>query len=218
MIYINKHKSRKFNLAIHSTINYFGFAYKETHNENAIEKIFIKEFNRNISNNLIIDLKKFLENKSIESINRISISNGPANFNASRLIVSCARILSHQINCSLDSYSCFQLMAKRIAIKNNIFKRNKTFWISSKLKKRGYIAGKYNIYSHQNDISDLRVKELSIPKLYQDSSFDNTQLQVDYNIKEDLNELLELSFISDKHSLFNSWENTLPIYPMSPTN
>ena len=36
-------------------------------------------------------------------------------------------------------------MAKRIALKNNIYSNKKSFWIFKKLKRRGYIAGQYEI-------------------------------------------------------------------------
>ena len=51
---------------------------------------------------------------------KISVSVGPANFNASRLIVVLARTISLQLNCPVDSFSCFKLMSKRIALKNNL--------------------------------------------------------------------------------------------------
>ena len=113
----SKLNTSKYILAIHSTNNYFGFAYKLLNDNNSQEKYFIKKFNRDLSNNLICDLAEFLSEISFNAIERISISNGPANFNATRLIVILARTISQQIKCPLDHYSCYRIMAKRIAIK-----------------------------------------------------------------------------------------------------
>jgi len=109
------------------------------------EKYFIKKFDNDLCNNLINDLNKFISKENLQKINKLSVSIGPANFNASRLIVVLARTISQQINCPLDSFSSFEIMAKRIASKNNIFTNKKSFWIYKKLKRKGFIAGKYEI-------------------------------------------------------------------------
>ena len=46
---------------------------------------------------------------------------------------------------NLNLTNLFELMAKRIAVKNNIYYNKSSFWIFKKLKRRGYIAGKYEI-------------------------------------------------------------------------
>ena len=69
--------------------------------------------------------------------------------------------MSQQLNCSLDKYSSFKIMAKRIAIKNHILDNNECFWIIKKLKKRGSIAGKYRINDLNLDNSNLHI-ELSL--------------------------------------------------------
>ena len=118
-------------LVIHSTDNSFGFGYRKNNNLES-DELFIKEFNNDLCNNLINDLNKFISKENLQKINKLSVSIGPANFNASRLIVVLARTISQQINCPLDSFSSFEIMAKRIASKNNIFTNNKSFWIYKK--------------------------------------------------------------------------------------
>ena len=137
--------NNKFVLAIHSTNDFFGFGYKYLKNPTIKDNFSIKKLDKDLSQNLISSLAEFLNKKKIDSILRISISVGPSNFNASRQIVVCARAISQQLNCSLDKYSSFQIMAKRIAIKNKILDNNQYFWIIKRLKNRGYIAGKYRI-------------------------------------------------------------------------
>ena len=208
-------KSNNLTLAIHSTDNSFGFAYRE--NNNSSDNFFIKKFEKDLCNNLIVDFTKFIKKENFKKIKKISVSIGPANFNASRQIIVLARTISQQINCSLDSFSSFQLMAKRIAITNKIYSKKKVFWIFKKLKRRGYIAGQYEIY-----ISDktkfITIKEISMPKLYKELINKQYSYQAEYNDKDDLKELLNLSEKNSKDSNFNSWVNVLPLYPISPIN
>ncbi len=216
MLESGKLKSDKYILAIHSTNNYFGFAYRLVNKKTQNEKFFIKKFDRDLSNNLIFDLGEFLFGRSLHSIERISVSNGPANFNATRLIVVLARTISQQVKCPLDDYSCYKIMAKRIALKNDIYDKNQPFWIMNKLRNRGYIAGKYQLDLNLNKTCIYKIKEIIKPKLYQ--SIKNTYYEVDYDIKDDLKELLQLSHENHNNSILNNWENVFPIYPISPTN
>ena len=132
--------SNQLTLAIHNTNDSFGFAFRNGR-DNLSDKFFFKKFDKDLCNNLIVDLTEFVGKKNLYKINKISVSIGPSNFNASRLIVVLARTLSQQINCQLDSFSSFELMAKRIALKNNFNIDKQSFWIFNKLKRRGYIAG-----------------------------------------------------------------------------
>ena len=124
-------------LVIHSTDDSYGFGYRKN---NTLESdiLFIKKFDNDLCNNLINDLNKFISKENLQKINKLSVSIGPANFNASRLIVVLARTMSQQINCPLDSFSSFEIMAKRIASKNNILKIKKSFWIFKNLKRKGF--------------------------------------------------------------------------------
>ncbi len=211
------HKLTNYNnltLAIHSTDNSFGFAYRENNNDLS-DNFFTKKFEKDLCNNLIVDFTNFITKENLKRIEKISVSIGPANFNASRQIIVLARTLAQQISCSLDSFSSFELMAKRIAVKNNIdFNRN-SFWIFKKLKNRGYIAGKYEINFPEKTKTNITIKETIIPRIFEELINKELYYQAEYSDVEDLKELLDLS---NKNSSLNSWDKVLPLYPISPIN
>ena len=212
-----KRKSNQLTLAIHSTDNSFGFAYRENNNELS-DTFFVKKFEKDLCNNLVVDFTKFIKKKSFKKIKKISVSIGPSNFNASRQIVVLARTLSQQINCSLNSFSSFELMAKRIAIKNSLYSHKKVFWIFKKLQRRGYIAGQYQIYMPEKTKKIINIKEKLIPKIFEDLKNIECSYQAEYNEIEDLKELLNLSNRNLQDSNFNTWDKVLPLYPISPIN
>ena len=209
--------NNKFILAIHSTNDLFGFGYKDLNNT-IKDNFSIKKLDKDLSKNLISTLAEFLNTKKFESIERISISVGPANFNASRQIVVCARAISQQLNCSLDKYSSFKIMAKRIAIKNAFLDNNQYFWIIKRLKNRGYIAGKYRINILNNANSDIYIEEIISPKLYKQFLKKEAYFEAEYDIEDELKQLLELSTRNHKKLIQNHWANVLPIYPIEPVN
>ncbi len=211
------HGENNSTLVIHSTDNSFGFGFRKN---NTIEsdELFIKTFENDLCNNLINDLNKFISKENLQKINKLSVSIGPANFNASRLIVVLARTISQQINCPLDSFSAFEIMAKRIALKNNIFTNKKTFWIYKKLKRKGFIAGKYEICHNKKPSSDLVIRETVLPKVFKELESKEILFEAIYDDKEDLKELLNLSNKNLLNSNVDSWEKVLPLYPISPIN
>ena len=204
-------------LVIHSTDNSFGFGYRKN-NTLESDELFIKKFDNDLCNNLINDLKKFISKENLQKINKLSVSIGPANFNASRLIVVLARTISQQINCPLDSFSSFEIMAKRIASKNNIFINKKSFWIYKKLKRKGFIAGKYEICHNEKNSSDLIIRETVLPKVVKELESKELSFEANYDDKEDLKELLNLSNKNLLNSNIDSWRKVLPLYPISPIN
>jgi len=204
-------------LVIHSTDNTFGFGYRKN-NKLKSDKLFIKKFDNDLCNNLINDLNEFISKENLQKINKLSVSIGPANFNASRLIVVLARTISQQINCPLDSFSSFEIMAKRIASKNNIYTNKKSFWIYKKLKRKGFIAGKYEISHNENLTSDLIIREIVLPKVVKDLESKELLFEAIYDDKEDLKELLNLSNKNLLNSNVDSWKKVLPLYPISPIN
>ena len=205
-------------LVIHSTDNSFGFGYRKNDNFES-DKFFIKEFDKDLCNNLIFDLNKFISKENLQKINKIAVSIGPANFNASRLVVVLARTIAQQVNCPLESYSSFEIMAKRIAKENNIFTKKQSFWIYKTLRRKGFIAGKYEIHNKQEKNSYLLIREITIPKVIKELDSKELFFEAHYDDKEDLKELLDLS---SKKNLFNenlnSWQKVLPLYPISPVN
>ena len=207
----------KLTVAIHSTDNSFGFAYREN-NCDLSDNFFTKKFEQDLCNNLIVDFTNFIKKEHFKKIDKISVSIGPSNFNASRQIIVLARTLSQQINCSLHSFSSFELMAKRIALKNNIYSNKSSFWIFKKLKTRGYIAGKYEIIISEKSKKSITIKEKIIPKIFKKLSNIESSFQAEYSDMEDLKELLNLSNKNSHHSNYNSWTKVLPLYPISPIN
>ncbi len=204
-------------LVIHSTDNSFGFGYRKNNMIDS-DKLFIKQFDNDLCNNLIVEFNKFISKENLQKVNKISVSIGPANFNASRLIVVLARTISQQINCPLDSFSSFELMAKRIASKNNIFTNKQSFWIYKKLKRKGFIAGKYEICHEEEKNADLVIREIVIPKVIQELERKELFFEANYEDEEDLRELLDLANKNLLNANFNSWKNVLPLYPIAPIN
>jgi len=204
-------------LVIHSTDNSFCLGYRKGNNLES-DEFFIKKFDNDLCNNLINDLNKFISKKNLQKINKLSVCIGPANFNASRLIVVLARTISQQINCPLESFSSFEIMAKRIASKNNIFTNKNSFWIYKKLKRKGFIAGKYEIRHNEKNSSDLIIREIVLPKIVKELESKELFFEAIYNDEEDLKELLALSNKNLLNSNVDSWKKVLPLYPISPIN
>ena len=204
-------------LAIHSTDNTFGFGYREN-NAHESDELLIKKFDNDLCNNLIVEFKKFISKENLQQLNKISVSTGPANFNASRLIVVLARTISQQINCPLDSFSTFKIMAKRIASNNNILKNKNSFWIYKKLRRKGFIAGKYEICHNKEKKEDLVIKEMILPKVINELNSKEIYFAADYEDKADLKELLNLANENLLNVNVNSWQEVLPLYPISPIN
>ena len=213
----NYKKTNRLTLAIHSTENSFGFGYRDNKSDLS-DNFFIKKFDKDLCNNLIVDFFNFITKDNLKKIDKISVSIGPANFNASRQIVLLARTLSQQINCSLDSFSCFELMAKRIASKNNINGNKNSFWIFKKLKRKGYIAGQYEVSISDEMKKNITIKEKIIPKIFAELINKDSSYQAEYNDLEDLKELLNLSNKNSNSSHNKSWEKVVPLYPISPIN
>ena len=109
-------------------------------------------------------------------------------------------------------------MAKRIALKNNIFTNKKSFWIYKKLKRKGFIAGKYEICQIEKYSSNLFIRETVLPKVIEELESKELFFEAIYDDKEDLKELLDLSNKNLFNSNIDSWRKVLPLYPISPIN
>ena len=204
-------------LVLHSTDNSFGFGYRKNNNIES-DQLFIKQFDNDLCNKLIVEFNNFISKEHLQKVNKISVCIGPANFNASRLIVILARTISQQINCPLDSFSSFVIMAKRIASKNNIFRNKQSFWIYKKLKRNGFIAGKYEIYHDKEKNAGLVIRETVLPKFIKELESKELFFEAEYEDKEDLIELLDLSNKNFLNTHKNLWQKVLPLYPISPIN
>ena len=146
------HRENYSTLVIHSTDNSFGFGYRKN-NDLESDELFIKKFDNDLCNNLINDLNKFISKENLQKINKLSVSIGPANFNASRLIVVLARTIAQQINCPLDSFSSFNPRNILFTLDNTSFIRVGVVLIQSKAKyqnilNRNILPYHYIIYCH----------------------------------------------------------------------
>ena len=72
-------------------------------------------------------------------------------------------------------------MAKRIALKNNIFFNKKSFWIYKKLKRKGMIVGKYEVCFSKSNNKELIIREQIIPKLVEKLDDEELNFQASYN-------------------------------------
>ncbi len=214
----NKERRENYStLVIHSTDNSFGFGYRKNNNLES-DEFFIKKFDNDLCNTLINDFSKFISIENLQKVRKISVSIGPANFNASRLVVVLARTISQQIHCPLDGFSSFKIMAKRIATKNKIFRNKQSFWIYKKLKRKGFIAGKYEICHKAQQHTDLIIRETVLPKIIQEFESKELFFEANYEDKDDLAELLDLSNKNFLNENVKSWQKVLPLYPISPIN
>ena len=213
----SKQRQNHHTLVIYSTNNSFGFGYRKNNNIDS-DKFFIKQFNNDLCNNLIVEFNKFISKENLQKVKKLSVSIGPGNFNASRLIVVLARTISQQINCPLDSFSAFQIMAKRIASKNNVNAKRKSFWIYKRLKRKGFIAGKYEICNIAWNNENLVIRETVLPKVIKELKSKELFFEADYKDEEDLIELLDLSNKNLLNANVDSWQKVFPLYPIAPTN
>tara|TARA_B100001778_G_C18086111_1_gene405245 strand:- start:200 stop:526 length:327 start_codon:yes stop_codon:yes gene_type:complete len=106
-------------------------------------------------------------------------------------------------------------MSKRIA-KNNNLTSKQSFWIYKPLKRKGFIAGKYEIFNHKENNEDLVIREIVLPKVIKEFKSKELFLEANYEDKEDLKELLDLSNKNLLNENINSWQKVLPLYPISP--
>ena len=109
-------------------------------------------------------------------------------------------------------------MAKRIAAKNNIYTKKQSFWIYKKLKRKGFIAGRYEISDDKENNADLVILEKVTPKVFKELERKELFFEANYNDEEDLRELLDLSNRNLLNSNLDSWRKVLPLYPISPIN
>ncbi len=109
-------------------------------------------------------------------------------------------------------------MAKRIASKNNVNANRKSFWIYKRLKRKGFIAGKYEICNNEGNNANLVIRETVLPKVIKELESKELFFEADYKDEEDLIELLDLSNKNLLNANLDSWQKVLPLYPISPIN
>jgi len=101
---------------------------------------------------------------------------------------------------------------------NNIFKNKKSFWIYKKLKRKGLIAGKYEIFHKGKNSLDLVVRETVLPKVVKELNSTELTFEANYDDKEDLKELLDLANKNLLNSNVDSWRQVLPLYHIYQIN
>jgi len=86
------------------------------------------------------------------------------------------------------------------------------------LKRKGFIAGKYEICNNEKNNSDLVIRETVLPKVIKELENKELFFEAIYDDQEDLKELLNLSNKNLLNSNVDSWKKVLPLYPISPIN
>jgi len=64
----------------------------------------------------------------------------------------------------------------------------------------------------------LHIEEIIRPKLYKEFIKREEYFEAEYDIEDELKQLLELSACNHENLIQNHWANVLPIYPMEPVN
>ena len=86
------------------------------------------------------------------------------------------------------------------------------------MKRKGFIAGKYEICHKDEKDANLVIREIVVPKVIQELERKELFFEANYKDEEDLRELLDLANENLLNANINSWKNVLPLYPISPIN
>ncbi len=209
-------KKRKLILALHSSTETLGIGLNDLLSEESEAEIKTFSLGRDLSNNLISCIQEIIPSSHWKQITRIGVSIGPGGYTSTRLTVVMARIISQQLNCSLDGVSSFALMAPRLASCLEKSQRDKPFWIKKFIPRRGILAGHYQLIDTGEDLSQMEVKELKSPKII--SSIKNLypSLEVKEDVKLDVSRLLNILLKRESINTISKWQKILPIYPTSP--
>ncbi len=87
-----------------------------------------------------------------------------------------------------------------------------------KLKRKGFIAGKYEIFHDKEKNEDLIIREIILPKVIKEFASKELFFEANYEDQNDIKELLDLSNKYSSNTNVNSWQKVLPLYPISPIN
>ena len=82
----------------------------------------------------------------------MAVATGPGGFTSTRMSLVLARTLAQQIGCPIDGICSFTLMAPRLVQKLDVEDREKAFWITQDLPRKGKIGGKYQIIRNSSNI------------------------------------------------------------------
>ena len=211
---INNNKS--YLLALHSSTGSFGVAVLDLKDSNSIIQSSTFDIGRKLSNDLFKCVENLLPIESWPEIARLAVATGPGGFTGTRLTIAMARTIAQQINCPLDGVSSFALMAQRLANELKTENKEKPFWIKQLLKRRGLIAGKYQVKRLSQDINKKETLELIAPYLLPKGMEISPALDSKEDVSKDTLELLNISLTAHKLKIKSDWREILPIYPTSP--
>ena len=215
---LKSNQQAHFLLALHSSSQTLGVAVQDLReNPESIKKSTF-QIGKKLSNNLFTCINQLLPYKYWNKIARIAVATGPGGFTGTRLSIAMSRTIAQQLQCQLDGISSFSLMAKRLSENNNLIASDKPFWIKSYLKRRGIIAGQYQLKANSNIAYCNRVLELKIPSLIKVEESISPAIEAKENISEDTLELLRISCSAHNIGKESLWEKVLPIYPTSPVD
>ncbi|AAP99208.1 MULTISPECIES: tRNA (adenosine(37)-N6)-threonylcarbamoyltransferase complex dimerization subunit type 1 TsaB [Prochlorococcus] len=210
-------KDEKFLLAFHSTTEKLGIGLIELNNEKPIFNSSIFDVGRGLSKELFNCIETILPINYWYQIERLAVATGPGSFTSTRVTIVLARTIAQQLNCSIDGISSFELMAYRLALETHIKEdTKKSFWITQPLKRRGTVAGKYEVIKSDENINNIKIKELKSPYLLSKEMEVTPAINASENVQIDIKTLLRISLDSYKNNIKSNWEEILPIYPTSP--
>tara|TARA_Y100001968_G_scaffold175623_1_gene160918 strand:+ start:1517 stop:2182 length:666 start_codon:yes stop_codon:yes gene_type:complete len=215
---MNINNNKKYLLALHSSTGSFGVAVLDLKNSNSIIQSSTFEIEKKLSNDLLQCVDKLLPKKFWSEIARLAVATGPGGFTGTRLSIAMARIIAQQVHCPLDGVSSFALMASRLEKDLKPEQRNKPFWIKECLKRRGLIAGKYQIKCLSKKNNDVQTLELVTPRLLPKNMDIFPSVDSKPDIYKDTLELLNISLSAHKLKTKSDWRKILPIYPTSPVD
>lgn len=169
---------------------------------------------RSLGNDLLACVERQLPASRWRELGRLAVATGPGGFTGTRLTVVLARTLAQQLNCPLDGFSSFLLIARRLWLAGEAGTRGEPFWITQALPRRGLVAGRY-----QADPGALGgLAEVEVPRLLADpavlAGLDGFEARVDPSA--DVSQLLLLSQVAAAAGWPAPWQPVLPIYPTSP--
>ncbi len=203
-------------LSMHSCTETFGVAFLDTNNPKQEISFSTFPIGRLLSNKLISCVEEIFPRSKWNRLRRISVAIGPGSFTSTRLTVAMARTLAQQLNCDLDGFSSFSLMAPRLAKELNKGNKFDPFWITKELPRRGTIAGRYQIEKIKGVNNLEHGIELENPKLIRNENKLCPSISASDNVESDLIQLLNQSLSAHIFGEKSNWRKVLPIYPTSP--
>ena len=213
----SEEKAPKFLLALHSSSDTFGVAVLEINKKSKIKSSSTFPVGRALSNKIFSCIEEVLPAKYWKNLIRIAVATGPGGFTGTRISIVLGRTICEQINCPLDGFSSFSLMANRLHKSLNTKDKGKPFWIIKELPRRGTIGGKYQIISQKGEIDNSKLIEIERPHLLEkEINNQETILHAEEKVSRDVLELLELSKNRHMIKAESNWKDILPIYPTSP--